>query len=451
MPTSLETIAVIGTGYVGLVAAAGLAHLGQRVLGVDNNGDKIAQIQQGRMPIFEPGLDTLVQAGMASGRLSFTTDIAAAMRQASMVFLAVGTPTDAATGQADLRFVWQAIADIAPHLRADAVIVTKSTLPLGTNRLIAEKLWSLAGRTVAVVSNPEFLREGQAINDFLKPERIVLGGNDDAAVARVAAIYAPLLAAGCAMLRTDLATSELIKYAANGFLAVKIAFINEIAALCEKTGANVGDVAYGIGLDSRIGQKFLSPGPGYGGSCFPKDTLALAQAARALHTPLAIVEATITANGNQQASMARKIIAACGGDLRGKKLAVLGLAFKAGTDDMRDAPALVILPQLLAMGASIAAYDPKAMSPAQAMLPGVAMRESALAAMAGADAAIILTEWPEFAALPPDVFSLHLRQALVVDLRNLFLPAAMAKSGIVYHSLGRPTILPEPLQQRSHA
>jgi UDPglucose 6-dehydrogenase len=443
-----ETLAVIGTGYVGLVTAACLADLGNQVIGIDRDHDKIARIMRGDMPIYEPGLGELVARAIASGRLRFTTDLSA-LRSAGLVMLAVGTPSAGVGGAVDLSQVWSAIEDIVPKLAQDAIVIGKSTLPIGTGREIAQRLQQLTGRTIQVASNPEFLREGQAIGDFMQPDRIIIGADSPGVAARIENLYRAQITAGTPVLSTTLESSELIKYAANAFLATKVAFINEISDLAEAVGADIGAISAGIGMDPRIGNRFLQPGPGYGGSCFPKDTLALAYAAREMDQPTQIVEATIRANVARSDKMLQKIIRAIG-PVAGKNLAVLGLAFKAGTDDMRDAPALPILRGLLAAGAKLRAYDPKAGAVAAPLLPGLDVVDSAAQALGNADAAIILTEWQEFRDLTPADFVRQLQYPVVVDLRNLYAPATMANGGVHYHSLGRTPCLPPATKAARH-
>lgn len=428
-----EKLAVIGTGYVGLVSAACLAELGNNVLAIDIDAAKIAAIQNGVMPIFEPGLAEIVARNIANGRLRFSPD-ARAVADANLVMLAVGTPS-APDGSVDLSYVWQAVDGIAPYLSVQAVVIGKSTLPIGTGRQIADRIRAKAGVIVATVSNPEFLREGQAVQDFMRPDRIVLGADDPLALTRVENLYRPLIDGGTPVLRTGLESSELIKYAANAFLATKVAFINEMADLAEAVGADITAVSAGMGLDPRIGTRFLQPGPGYGGSCFPKDTNALAFAAQAVGTPAKIVTATIAANANRSGTMIRKIETALGG-VAGKTLAVLGLAFKAGTDDVRAAPALLIIDGLLAAGAKLRAFDPKAGDAVRTIYSAMMVADTIADALRGADAAVIVTEWPEFAVLTPVDFN-GLRLKTVIDLRNLFDPELMAEAGINYFSVGR--------------
>jgi len=436
-------IAMIGTGYVGLVSGACFSEFGVEVVCVDKDAAKIEALKQGRIPIFEPGLDQLVANNVRSGRLSFTTDLAAAVPGADAVFIAVGTPSRRGDGHADLSYVFAAAEEIARAMNGYTVVVTKSTVPVGTGREVARRIRAVRpDADFDVVSNPEFLREGSAINDFMRPDRVVLGAESDRARDTLRALYRPLYLIETPIVFTSIETSELIKYAANTFLATKITFINEIADLCERVGADVHDVARGIGLDGRIGRKFLHPGPGYGGSCFPKDTLALVQTARDSGAPLRIVETVVAVNEERKRRMADKVIAACGGSVSGKTVAVLGLTFKPNTDDMRDAPSLVIVPRLQQEGAKVRAYDPEGMKEARQLLPGVEMCEGAYAAMEGAHALVVITEWNEFRALDLARVRSLLRAPVVVDLRNVYSPADLAAAGFSYTSIGRPSPVP---------
>ncbi len=436
-------ITVIGTGYVGLVTGTGLAEVGFNVTCVDVDAEKIRKLRdEGIIPIYEPGLEELVKKNAAAGRLTFTTDVAECTPQSDVVMIGVGTPPQE-DGSTDLSYVEQAARDVASHLKAGAVVVCKSTVPVGTNHMIYDVIEQAnSNAQFAVASNPEFLREGAAVRDFLEPERVVIGVEDKAAQATMEQLYQPFKDAGSTIQVVNIPTAELIKYASNSFLAVKITFINEIAALCETCGADVAEVARGMGLDSRIGSAFLNPGPGYGGSCFPKDTLSLAYQAQQLGSPQTLVEQTITANDATKTRMVQLVKNTFGDDLSGKKIAILGLAFKAKTDDMREAASLTILPQLAAAGAELVAYDPEAMENAKALLPaGVQYADSAEAALQGADGALILTEWSQFAALQPEDFVNSLNApTTVVDTRNLFCRQTMAQAGIRYVSLGRPTL-----------
>jgi UDPglucose 6-dehydrogenase len=432
-------IAMIGTGYVGLVSGACFSEFGVSVSCVDQDAAKIAGLQRGEMPIYEPGLAALVAANAAAGRLSFTTDLAAAVAGADAVFIAVGTPSRRGDGHADLSYVFAAAEAIGRALTGPAVVVTKSTVPVGTGHQVAQILRDARPKGgVEVAANPEFLREGSAIGDFMRPDRVVIGADSERARAVLRQLYRPLYLIETPMLFTDVSTAELIKYAANAFLATKITFINEIADLCERVGADVQDVARGIGLDGRIGRKFLHAGPGFGGSCFPKDCTALVRTARAAEAPLAIVETVIAVNQARKRHMADKIAAACGGSLAGKSLAVLGLTFKPNTDDMRDAPSLEILPRLLAAGARIRAFDPEGMAEAQKLMPELAYCRDAYQAMAGADALVLLTEWNAFRGLDLGRVKDLLASPLVIDLRNIYQPHEMAAAGLSYCSIGRP-------------
>jgi UDPglucose 6-dehydrogenase len=432
-------IAMIGTGYVGLVSGACFSQFGIDVVCVDKDEGKIKALEAGRIPIYEPGLDKLVEENRAAGRLTFSTDLARSVSGADAVFIAVGTPARRGDGHADLTYVYAAAAEIADALDHYAVIVTKSTVPVGTGREVRRIVQQRRpGLEFDVASNPEFLREGAAIEDFMKPDRIVIGVESERARDVMRAIYRPLYLIETPMVITSLETAELIKYAGNTFLATKITFINEMADLCEKVGADVHDVARGIGLDGRIGRKFLHPGPGYGGSCFPKDTLALAYTAREVGSPVTIVEQVIHVNTERKKRMAQRVIEACGGSVAGKTVGVLGLAFKPNTDDMRDAPSLDIVPALVAAGARVQAYDPAAMTEAARILNGVDYKENAYDVARDADCLVVLTEWTQFRALDPKRLKQLLRQPVVVDLRNVFNPAEMRELGFAYACVGRP-------------
>lgn len=432
-------IAMIGTGYVGLVSGACFMKFGVDVVCVDNDESKIATLEAGQIPIYEPGLDALVAEGLKSGRLTVTTNLAEAVDGADAVFIAVGTPSRRGDGHADLSFVYAAAAEIAEALTGYTVVVTKSTVPVGTGAEVE----SIIRRTrpdaeFDVVSNPEFLREGSAIEDFMRPDRVVIGTDSARAQEIMRTLYRPLYLSETPILVTKRETAELIKYATNAFLATKITFINEMSDVCDKVGANVQDVARGIGLDGRIGRKFLHAGPGYGGSCFPKDTLALARTAREAGAPVTIVESVIEANGSRKKSMANRVIAACGGSVDGQKIAVLGVTFKPNTDDMRESPSLDILPALQEAGARILAYDPEGMKEAAPLLPGVEWCDGAYETMEDAAAVVIITEWNEFRLLDLARVRNLLRQPLMVDFRNIYSPEEMANAGFVYHSIGRP-------------
>lgn len=432
-------VVMVGTGYVGLVSGVCFADFGHDVICVDKDPAKIETLNAGGIPIFEPGLEALVAKNVRAKRLSFTTDLKAAMKEAEAVFIAVGTPSRRGDGYADLSYVYAASEEIAEYMEGFTVIVTKSTVPVGTGDEV-EKIMAKHhdAENFAVVSNPEFLREGAAITDFKRPDRVVVGTENLKAKEIMRAIYRPLYINETPILFTSRRTSELIKYAANSFLATKITFINEIADLCEAVGANVQEVAKGIGLDKRIGSKFLHAGPGYGGSCFPKDTLALARTAEEANVSLSIVSSVIDANEARKRRMAHKIIDALGGDLTGKTIAVLGLAFKPNTDDMRDAPSLTIIPRLQDKGAIIRAYDPEAMEEAKALLRDVTYMEGPYSCLEGADALVIITEWDEFRALDLRRVKAALTKPDVIDLRNIYRPETMQNAGFNYTSVGRP-------------
>lgn len=431
-------VTMVGTGYVGLVSGACFADFGHQVICVDKDVGKIDRLHQGIMPIFEPGLEDLVESNVKAGRLSFTTDLSEAVKDADTVFIAVGTPSRRGDGHADLSYVEQAAREIAEHMRGYTVVVNKSTVPVGTGDLV-QSIMAEVNPTgdFSVVSNPEFLREGAAIGDFKRPDRVVVGTEDERARQVMRELYRPLFLNETPILFTDRRTSELIKYAANAFLAVKIAYINEMADLCEQVGANVQEVARGIGLDNRIGKKFLNAGPGYGGSCFPKDTLALMRTAQEAHAPVTIVEATVASNTNRKKRMASKVIEACGGDVSGKTIGILGLTFKPNTDDMRDSPSLDIVPALLAAGARIQAYDPEGMEEAKKELTGIEMVEGPYSVADNADALVILTEWDQFRALDFERLSRQMKQPVMVDLRNIYNPDDLRQNGFTYVSIGR--------------
>jgi UDPglucose 6-dehydrogenase len=432
-------IAMIGAGYVGLVSGACFSEFGVDVTCVDQDAAKVARLRQNEMPIFEPGLDTLVARNAGAGRLRFTTDLAAAMAGADAVFIAVGTPSRRGDGHADLSYVFAAAEEIGAKLEHYSIVVTKSTVPVGTGRKVAEILRRTRPQGgFDVAANPEFLREGSAISDFMRPDRVVIGCDSERAATVLRALYRPLFLIETPMLFTDIETAELIKYAANAFLATKITFINEIADLCETLGADVQDVAKGIGLDGRIGGKFLHAGPGFGGSCFPKDCQALIRTGREAEAELAIVEAVVRVNEERKRRMADRIIVACGGDVIGRTLAVLGLTFKPNTDDMRDSPSLAILPALSAAGARIRAFDPEGMTEARQLLPDLVYCRDAYETMDGADALVILTEWNAFRALDLARVRSLLASPLVIDLRNIYQPAEMTEAGLSYVSVGRP-------------
>jgi UDPglucose 6-dehydrogenase len=431
---------MIGSGYVGLVSGACFADFGHRVICVDSDAGKIARLERGEIPIYEPGLDELVAGNVRQNRLSFTTDLASAVKGADAVFIGVGTPSRRGDGHADLSYVYAAAKTIGEALGDRfTVIVNKSTVPVGTGDEVERIIRDVNPKAdFAVVSNPEFLREGAAIEDFKRPDRVVIGVEDPRAREVMEEVYRPLSLNAPPLLFVNRRTSELTKYAANAFLATKITFINEIADLCEKVGADVQDVARGIGLDKRIGAKFLHAGPGYGGSCFPKDTLALIKTGQDEGASLRIVETVVAVNDARKRAMARKIILALGGSVRGKRIALLGLAFKPNTDDMRDAPSLAIVASLAGDGAQLHAYDPESMEQARPLMPEVAFHEDAYSALEGADALAIVTEWDAFRALDLDRVKRVMKTPVLVDLRNVYRPADMRKRGFTYVSVGRP-------------
>ena len=433
-------VAMIGTGYVGLVSGACFADFGHVVTCVDKDSGKIDRLNAGQMPIYEPGLEDLVAANVRDGRLSFALDGAEAIRNADAVFIAVGTPSRRGDGHADLSYVYAAAEEIADLIDGFTVVVTKSTVPVGTGDEIERIIRARRpDADFAVVSNPEFLREGAAIGDFKRPDRVVVGIEDERARPVMTELYRPLNLNETPILFTGRRTSELTKYAANAFLALKITFINEMADLCESLGADVQQVARGIGLDNRIGSKFLHAGPGYGGSCFPKDTLALVRTATDAGSPLRLIETTVEVNDARKRAMADRVAAALGGvDLKGKTVALLGLTFKPNTDDMRDAPSLDVAPALIAMGAKVQAFDPEGMAEAAKMLEGVVFRDGPYDAVEGADVVVIMTEWDQFRALDLDRIKLLLNQPVMVDLRNIYRPEDMKARGFRYSSIGRP-------------
>ena len=432
-------VTMIGAGYVGLVSGACFADFGHTVICVDKDAGKIDRLKDGVMPIFEPGLAELVSSNVKEGRLSFTLDAPDAIRNADAVFIAVGTPSRRGDGHADLSYVYAAAKEIAEHMDGFTVVVTKSTVPVGTGDEVEEIIRKTnPNAKFAVVSNPEFLREGAAIGDFKRPDRVVVGTDSEEAREVMRELYRPLFLNETPLVYTSRRTSELIKYAANAFLAVKITFINEMADLCEKVGANVQDVSKGIGLDNRIGKKFLHAGPGYGGSCFPKDTLALTKTANDHGSPVRIVDTVVEVNDARKKAMAARVINAMGGDVKGKTIGVLGLAFKPNTDDMRDAPSLDIIPALQAAGARVKAYDPESMHEAGKMLTEVDFCDGPYHAIDGADAMVLITEWDQFRAMDFDRVKKLLKTPTVVDLRNVYQPSDMAKRGFNYVSVGRP-------------
>jgi UDPglucose 6-dehydrogenase len=432
-------IAMIGGGYVGLVSGACFAEFGVEVAVVEADPARLAALKAGRMPIYEPGLEDLVRSNAAAGRLTFGDDLPAALAGAEAVFIAVGTPTRRGDGHADLSYVYAAAEQVARAMTGPAVIVTKSTVPVGTGRRIAEIVRAARpDLEFDVASNPEFLREGNAIGDFMKPDRVVIGCDSERARATMRRLYAPIAATEAPILFTGIETAELTKYAANAFLAMKVTFINEIADLCERVGADVLEIARGIGLDARIGSRFLQPGPGFGGSCFPKDTLALVRIAQEAGAPSRLVESVVAVNDARKSGMAARIIAACGGSVRGKTIAVLGLTFKPETDDMRDSPAIPIVARLAEDGAILRAYDPEGMDAARPLLPAsVTWCQDAHDAAHGADALVLVTEWNQFRALSPARLAAEMRGRILIDLRNIYDPTAMRQAGFAYHGIGR--------------
>ena len=435
-------VAMIGTGYVGLVSGACFADFGHEVICVDKDTGKIAALMRGEVPIYEPGLPDLVAANTRAGRLTFSSDLPAAVTDADAVFIAVGTPSRRGDGHADLSFVYEAAREIAAALGGFTVVITKSTVPVGTGdeveRIIRE---TRPQAEVAVVSNPEFLREGAAIQDFKHPDRIVVGTEDARAREVMAELYRPLYLNRSPILFTDRRTAELIKYAANAFLATKITFINEIADLAEKVGADVQEVARGIGLDNRIGSKFLHAGPGFGGSCFPKDAVALLKTGQDHEAPLRIIEAVVAVNDQRKRAMARKVSAALGGETRGKTIAVLGLTFKPNTDDMREAPSIPLITALQDMGARVRAYDPTGMEQAKGLIGNVTFCKDAYDCAEGAAVLVIVTEWEQFRALDFARLRKVMERPVLVDLRNIYRPGEVARHGFIYDSVGRPKIM----------
>jgi len=436
-------IAMIGTGYVGLVSGACFADLGHDVICIDNDQNKLDLLEQGKIPIYEPGLDELVSKNVQAGRLKFAAWAAGDIQNQDAIFIAVGTPPNELDGNADLSAVYAVAAELAPKLSGYTVVINKSTVPVGTGDEVEEIIRTAnPNANFDVASNPEFLREGSAIDDFMKPDRVVVGTDAERASDVMRSIYRPLILNETPVIITGRTTSELIKYANNAFLATKVTFINEIADICEATGANVQDVSKGIGLDTRIGHKFLQAGAGFGGSCFPKDSLALTDTARKIGRPTQIVEAVISANRERKRRMAEKIIAACGGDVNGKTLAILGVTFKPNTDDMRDAPSLDIVPLLQAAGAKIRAYDPEGMQHARTMLSDVEWGEDSYSIMKDASALLILTEWNAFRMLDMAQVKSLLTEPLIIDLRNIYTLEEMSQVGVTYHSVGRPIVKP---------
>ena len=429
---------MIGAGYVGLVSAACFSEFGWDVTCIDNDPSKIEQLRKGRVPIYEPRLDELLERNLRQGRISFDTDLAASIGDADLVFLAVGTPMRRGDGHADLSFVYQAVEELAPHLKGFTVVTTKSTVPVGTSREIERRIRAIRpDADFAVCSNPEFLREGSAIYDFMHPDRVLVGCDDDRAKEVMKRLYQPLALRNAPVIFVSPESAELAKYAANAFLATKISFINEIADLCEQVGANVQEVATAIGADNRIGAKFLHPGPGYGGSCFPKDVAALIRTAREARSPLSLIEQVQTVNSERKISLAGRIERAFGGPLAGKTVAVLGIAFKPDTDDVRDAPSLILVPMLQERGATVRAYDPHARVNADPLLPGITWCDTALEAVEGADIAVVVTEWNEFRALNLDTVKAKMKGDVLVDFRNVYSRAQAKAAGFNYTGVGR--------------
>jgi len=429
---------MIGAGYVGLVSAACFSEFGWNVTCTDKDADKIEQLRRGSVPVYEPRLEELLERNLRNGRISFSTELALAVGNADLVFLAVGTPMRRGDGHADLSFVFKAVEELAPHLDGFTAIATKSTVPVGTSREIERRLKQLRpDADFAVCSNPEFLREGSAIYDFTHPDRVLVGCDEERARLLMERLYKPLALRNAPVMFVSRESAELAKYTANAFLAMKISFINEIADLCEAVGADVQEVATAIGADGRIGNKFLHPGPGYGGSCFPKDVAALIRTAREARSPLSLVEQVQTVNSERKIAMAGRVERAAGGSLKGKTVAVLGVAFKPDTDDVREAPSLTLIPMLQERGATVRAYDPHARENAEPLLPGVAWCKNALEAVEGADVTVIVTEWNELRALDLDRIKAAMRGNVLVDLRNIYLPAQASAAGFAYASIGR--------------
>ena len=431
-------IAMIGAGYVGLVSGACFSEFGHHVTCIDQDELKIGRLRRNEIPIYEPGLDALVVRNAAAGRLKFEKDLSAAVADAELVFIAVGTPSRRGDGHADLTYVREAAKQIAAAMDGYTVVVTKSTVPVGTGREVADIVRATNPKAdFDVISNPEFLREGSAIDDFMRPNRVVIGVESERGREKMRELYRPLFLIETPILFTGLETAELIKYAANGFLAMKISFINQVADLCEKVGADVHDVARGIGLDGRIGQKFLHPGPGYGGSCFPKDARALVEIARQANAPISLIEATAEFNETRKLQMAERVVAALGGSAAGKVVTLLGLTFKPNTDDMREAPSLAIAPALIKAGATVRAHDPEGTAEAKKLMPDLTYCADPYEAMTGADAVVLLTEWNSYRALDLKRMKAILKQPVVVDLRNIYRPSEMRAAGFRYSSIGR--------------
>ncbi len=435
---------MIGAGYVGLVSAACFSEFGWTVSCIDKDADRIAQLNRGNVPIYEPGLEYLVERNRVAGRLKFSMDLGAAVEGADLLFLAVGTPMRRGDGHADLTYIFAAVEELAPHLQGFTVIATKSTVPVGTSRRIEVLLREMRpDADIAVCSNPEFLREGSAIQDFTHPDRVLVGCDDQRARQIMERLYKPLTLRNAPIMFIGRESAELAKYAANSFLAMKISFINEVADLCGEIGADVQEVASAVGADGRIGNKFLHPGPGYGGSCFPKDISALIRIARENRSPISLIEQVQKVNEERKIAMAGRVEKAAGGNVRDKIIAVLGVTFKPNTDDMREAPSLVIIPMLQEKGASIRVYDPQGRKHGQPMLPGVHWAESALDAAAGADIALVLTEWNELRALSLETLKEKMRGDILVDFRNIYRPDQVEEAGLRYQSIGRPSAEPK--------
>lgn len=433
-------ITIIGTGYVGLVTGACLADLGHTVTCLDTDEDKIRSLEQGEVPIFEPGLEELIEQNVGADRMRFTSDYGSAIPGASVIFVAVGTPS-LVNGDADLSQVEAAVAGMAPLLSDGTTVVMKSTVPVGmTERVLSTLRRGAADGSISVGSNPEFLKQGAAVEDFLHPDRVVIGTQDEQAELALKSVFQPLLSLGASAVLTDIATAELIKYASNAFLAVKLSFINEMADLCEQTGASITDVSIGMGLDERISDSFLKAGPGYGGSCFPKDTQALLHTSRISGAPSRIVASAIDVNRNRRAHMVERITRIVGGNMGDKKIAVLGLTFKAHTDDLRESPAIEVTRGLLGLGARVSVYDPQGMDRARSVLSGARFASDPYDAIEGADAVVIVTEWPEFASLDLDRLRSLLGVPTMIDLRNLYAPSVVEDAGIAYHSIGRARV-----------
>ena len=436
----MRSICVMGTGYVGLVTGACLSDFGNAVTCVDIDEGRIARLRAGEVPLYEPGLEEMMARNISRGRLTFSTEIPFAIKASQLIFIAVGTPS-LPDGDVDMSYVFEAARAIGRYMEDYKIIVNKSTVPVGTGVQVAELIrQTQPGVDFDIVSNPEFLREGSAIGDFMRPDRVVIGTDSARAGEVLRGLYRPLYLIETPIVFTSLETAELTKYAANTFLAAKITFINEIADLCEKVGADVQDIARGIGLDGRIGRKFLHAGPGYGGSCFPKDTLALVRTARDAGAPIRIVETVVEVNDRRKKQMAEKVIVAAGGSVKGKTVAILGLTFKPNTDDMRDSPALAIVPALIQAGARVRAFDPQGMHEAKKLLTDVEFCDDAYATMREADALVIVTEWNEFRALDLARARQLLRRPVLVDLRNIYQPADMQAAGFDYVSIGRPAV-----------